>query len=171
LEVQEGVISKYIHTPMGPDVGKIGVLVAVESSSSNVEALTELGILGLFCLYSRSLLTFVSTSGIKVAMHVAAASPQFLKVQEVSREAEDKEKSIFLAQAAESGKKAEHMQKMVDGRVRKWHQEVVLLEQEFLIAGEGDKKKSVRMLLPTHTHTLYTHTHTHTHTHIGGQVC
>jgi elongation factor Ts len=154
LEVKEGVISKYIHTPMGSDVGKIGVLVALESSSSNVEALTELGI--------------------KVAMHVAAASPQFLKVQEVSKEAEDKEKSIFLAQAAESGKKPEHMQKMVDGRVRKWHQEVVLLEQEFLIAGEGDKKKSVRMLLPTHTHLTHTHNYTrihiNTHTLIGGQV-
>jgi len=123
IEVKEGIIAKYMHTPMGTDVGKLGVLVALETSCADK--------------------TKVGEVGVKLAMHIAAASPTFLTIQDVSKDAEEKEKSIFIGQAAESGKKAEHFEKIVTGRIRKWHQEVVLMEQEFLIAGEGDKKKTV----------------------------
>jgi elongation factor Ts len=127
VEIKEGIISKYIHTPMGTDVGKLGVLVALETSSTDAEKLADVGT--------------------KLAMHVAASSPLFLNVADVSKEAEEKEKSIFMAQAAESGKKPEHAAKMVTGRIRKWHQEVALMEQEFLISGDSDKKRSVGKFL------------------------
>jgi len=120
IEVKQGVIAKYMHTPMGTDVGKLGVLVALETTCTDEEKIREIGT--------------------KLAMHIAAGAPSFLTIKDVSKDAEEKEKSIFVAQAAESGKKPEHVEKMVTGRIRKWHQEIVLMEQEFLIAGEGEKK-------------------------------
>ena len=127
VEVKEGIISKYIHTPMGTNVGKLGVLVAIETSSTDAKQLAEIGT--------------------KLAMHVAASSPLFLTVADVSKDAEDKERAIFMAQAEESGKKPEHAEKMVTGRIRKWHQEIVLMEQEFLIGGDSEKKQSVGKFL------------------------
>jgi len=125
-----GVIGSYMHTPMGEGVGKLGALVALSLRSGSMDKSDAL-----------------REAATKVAMHIAAASPQFLSKDHISKADEDREKAIVIAQAVESGKKPEHAEKMVAGRMGKWMKEVVLTEQEFLISGDGDKKQSVSQYL------------------------
>jgi elongation factor Ts len=115
LEVSEGVIAGYMHNSVADNLGKIGVLVALESSGDK-EKLNELGR--------------------KIAMHVAAAFPQFLDPSSVSPEAAEREKSVLREQAIASGKPADIAEKMVEGRMRKFYEEVCLTEQIFVIDNE-----------------------------------
>ncbi|MBF0188979.1 MAG: elongation factor Ts [Magnetococcales bacterium] len=108
MSVENGVVSSYIH--MG---GKIGVLVALESSVSDTNALDELGK--------------------KVAMHVAASAPQFLDRNAVSSEALEREKAVLSDQARASGKPENIIEKMVTGRLNKYYGEVCLMEQAFIM--------------------------------------
>mmetsp|Transcript_6148 Transcript_6148/g.9783 ORF Transcript_6148/g.9783 Transcript_6148/m.9783 type:complete len:200 (+) Transcript_6148:153-752(+) len=124
IEVKEGVLAQYMHTPMGEKVGKLGVIVALESTADK-QALTGLGE--------------------SIAMHIAAAKPLYLEAKDIPVADEEHEKRIFSEQAAESGKPQNVIEKMVDGRVRKWHEEVVLLEQEYLL-GQGKKQKVLDVL-------------------------
>lgn len=117
VEVSNGVVVPYMHTAVVPNQGKIGVLVALESTG-DVAALTELGK--------------------KIAMHIAASSPKFLSVEDVDADTLAHEKSIYEEQAKASGKPANIIEKMVEGRIRKFHDEVVLLEQAFIM--DPDKK-------------------------------
>lgn len=117
LEVKQGVVATYVHNAVMPNVGKIGVLVALESSADK-EKLAELGK--------------------SIAMHIAAAAPTFRTISEVSTDALDREKAIFSEQAAASGKPANIIEKMVEGRIRKYYDEVVLEEQAFIM--DNDKK-------------------------------
>ncbi|MBO7244277.1 MAG: elongation factor Ts [Alphaproteobacteria bacterium] len=117
VEVTEGVVVPYMHTAVVPNQGKIGVLVALESTGDKA-ALSELGK--------------------KIAMHIAASSPKFLAVEDVDAETLAHEKSIYEEQAKASGKPANIIEKMVEGRIRKFHDEVVLLEQAFIM--DPDKK-------------------------------
>lgn len=117
VEVSNGVVVPYMHTAVVPNQGKIGVLVALESTADKA-ALTELGK--------------------KIAMHIAASSPRFLNVTDVDAETLAHEKSIYEEQAKASGKPANIIEKMVEGRIRKFHDEVVLLEQAFIM--DPDKK-------------------------------
>lgn len=110
--VENGVVVPYMHTAVVPNQGKIGVLVALESAADKAQ-LTELGK--------------------KIAMHIAAASPRFLSVEDVDAETLAHEKSIYEEQAKASGKPANIIEKMVEGRIRKFHEEVVLLEQAFIM--------------------------------------
>jgi elongation factor Ts len=98
-------------------MGRIGVLAALESTG-NAEKLMALGK--------------------QIAMHVAAANPQFLNIAGVDAAALEREKAIYKEQAAASGKPAEIIEKMVQGRVRKYYEEVVLLEQNYIM---DDKSK------------------------------
>mmetsp|Transcript_1377 Transcript_1377/g.3000 ORF Transcript_1377/g.3000 Transcript_1377/m.3000 type:complete len:343 (-) Transcript_1377:44-1072(-) len=123
LEVSEGCIVKYIHTPMGDDVGKLGVLVALESPLSANE---------------------LEPFGLELAMHIAAASPKYNTVEDIPQDAVEKESNIFRAQGAESGKPKDVVERMIAGRLKKWHEEVVLHEQEYLIVGQNEKKKKVK---------------------------
>lgn len=116
-----GGVFKYLHTPMGDSVGKVGCLVGLECATSQTEELAKLG-------YS-------------LAMHVAAGNPLYCHASDIPQADTDKEKNIFLQQAEESGKPRDIAEKMTAGRIKKWHQEVVLHEQEFLI-GEGEVKVS-----------------------------
>lgn len=117
VSVNNGVVVPYIHTAMAPGMGKIGVLVALESTGDTA-ALTE--------------------AGKKIAMHVAAANPRFLTVADVDAATIEHEKGIYAEQAKNSGKPEAIIAKMVEGRMRKFYEEVVLTEQAFIM--DPDKK-------------------------------
>ncbi len=115
LCADNGVVVGYIHNKLADGLGKIGVLVALESDGDNgkLEAL-----------------------GRQVAMHVAAARPQWLAVSEVDVAALERERHVLSEQARESGKPEAIIAKMVEGRLRKFYEETVLLEQVFVIDNE-----------------------------------
>lgn len=115
LEVSQGLVATYMHNALLPGLGKIGVLVALESSASK-DALRELGK--------------------KLAMHVAAASPEFLSIESVDTSALERERAVLAEQARASGKPEDVIAKMVEGRIRKYYEEVVMLEQVFIMDGE-----------------------------------
>jgi elongation factor Ts len=117
LAVDKGVVTSYIHTAIRPFLGKIGVLVALESTGET-EKLNALGK--------------------QIAMHVAAAQPQFLSIDLVDNASLEREKAIYRDQAIAAGKTPEIADKMVGGRIRKYYEEVVLLEQPYVM---DDKSK------------------------------
>ena len=106
----EGVVGSYIH--MG---GKIGVLVEVNCETD-------------FVARSDKFLALVKD----IAMHIAAAKPLFVNIADVDSASLEKEKEIFRAQAINEGKPAAIVEKMVEGRVKKYYKDVVLMEQEFV---------------------------------------
>lgn len=110
--VSQGVVATYIHNAIAPDLGRIAVLVAVESAG-DAEVLKDVGR--------------------KIAMHVAATQPQSLSTDDLDPAAIEREKAIFTEQALESGKPAQVVEKMVEGRIRKFFEEVVLLKQAFVM--------------------------------------
>jgi elongation factor Ts len=120
LSVSPGVVASYIHNATGPDLGKIGVLVAVESSGDQAK---------------------VAALGKQIAMHIAAASPIALSPADVPADVVARERAIFAEQARESGKPANVIEKMVEGRLRKFYEEQVLLQQIFVIDGETPVNK------------------------------
>ena len=122
LEVGSGVVASYMHNALKPGLGKIGVLVAVESGTEH-EALEALGR--------------------QVGMHVAAANPTALDVGAVDPAALERERSVLAEQARASGKAEAIIDKMVEGRIRKYYEEVVLLEQVWVHDGESRVKAVV----------------------------
>lgn len=114
LSVSQGVVSSYIHSAVSPGLGKIGVLVALESAGDSAK-LAELGK--------------------QLAMHIAAARPDSLNVSDLDPVKIEREKAIVLEQTAASGKPAEIVAKMVEGRMRKYYEEVVLMEQVYVMDG------------------------------------
>ncbi len=115
LSVASGVVSSYIHNAVVPNLGKIGVLVALESTG-DVEKLSALGK--------------------QIAMHVAAANPLALSVDALDPAVVERERAVLAEQARESGKSEEIIAKMTEGRLRKFYEESVLNEQLFVIDGE-----------------------------------
>jgi elongation factor Ts len=122
VSVSDGVVASYVHGAVAPNMGKIGVLVGLESAGDK-------GKLAEF--------------GKQVAMHIAAANPLWVSQDEVDTEAVDREREVLADQARESGKPEEIVQKMVDGRLRKYYEEVCLLNQTFVIDGESKVSKAV----------------------------
>jgi elongation factor Ts len=112
LTVKEGVVATYIHNAVSEGLGKLGVLVAIETTG-NVEA--------------------AAAFGRQVAMHVAATNPLALTAAEVDPAAVEREKAVFTESARQSGKPDNIIEKMVEGRLRKFYEEVVLLSQAFVI--------------------------------------
>jgi elongation factor Ts len=110
--VSEGAIASYVHSAIVPDLGKIGVLVAVEGKGDQAK---------------------LAEMGRKIAMHVAATNPLSLSTDDLDPAAIDREKAIFTEQALASGKPAGVVEKMVEGRIRKFFEEVVLLKQAFVM--------------------------------------
>jgi elongation factor Ts len=106
-----------MHNAARANLGKIGVLVAVEGNADGAK-MQELGK--------------------HIAMHIAATNPISLNIAEVPVEAVNREKAIFSEQALASGKPANIVEKMVEGRIRKFYEEVVLEEQNFIM--DPDKK-------------------------------
>lgn len=117
ISVNNGVVCSYVHNAVRNGLGKIGVLVALESTANKAK-LEELGK--------------------HIAMHIAATAPIALNIAGVAPEAVEHEKSIFAEQAKASGKPANIIEKMVEGRIRKFYEEVVLEEQAFIM--DPDKK-------------------------------
>lgn len=115
ISVQNGVVASYVHSAVAPNLGKIGILVALESAGDK-EKLHALGK--------------------QIAMHIAAARPDVLNISEVSSANLEREKAIFADQAKASGKPDNIIEKMVEGRIRKYYEEVVLLEQIYVIDGK-----------------------------------
>jgi elongation factor Ts len=122
LAVEQGVVASYMHNSLAPGLGKIGVLVALESDAPS-EAL--------------------ATLGRQLAMHVAAANPQFLDQASVPAAALDRERAVLRDQASVTGKSEEIVARMVEGRLRKFYEETVLLDQVFVIDGETRVSKVV----------------------------
>ena len=116
LEVSSGVVSTYVHNAIVPNAGKIAVAVALESSSTDFDKL--------------------STFGKALAMHVAAARPLVLKESEVDAGLLARERDIAAEKAKESGKPDNIIQGMVEGRIRKFYEEIVLLNQIYVIDGK-----------------------------------
>jgi elongation factor Ts len=116
LSVANGVVASYMHNSLAPNLGKIGVLVALESTAS-ADVLAPLGR--------------------QLAMHVAAANPQYLDRTSVSAAALERERDVLRAQADTTGKAADIVERMVEGRLRKFYEDTVLLDQLYVIDGES----------------------------------
>jgi elongation factor Ts len=123
LHVKNGVVSAYVHNAVSSNMGKIGVLVALESDSKETEKLKDLGR--------------------KIAMHVAAANPSYLCSKCVPQNVVNNERSIILEQAKEIGKPSDIAEKMAEGRIKKFYEEVVLLEQPFVMDNKAKVKDVV----------------------------
>ena len=124
LSVEEGVVSAYVHNKSADGMGKIGVLVALESSGDKDK---------------------LADFGRQLAMHVAAASPLALLPEELDGEVIDRERAIYSEQANASGKPPEIVEKMVEGRLRKeFFQQVVLMQQTFVIDGKATVEQAVK---------------------------
>lgn len=115
LEVKNGVVVGYVHNAISPGLGKIGVLVALESTGDKAK---------------------LEALGKQIAMHVAAANPQFLDSASVTPEAIEREKNVIRDTAKASGKPADIIEKMLEGRMRKFYEEICLLDQVFVMDGE-----------------------------------
>ncbi len=122
LSVGQGVVATYVHNQVVPGAGRIGVLVGIESTGDQVK---------------------LAALGKQLAMHVAAAQPRYLTVSDVDSGALDRERAILTEQAQDSGKPPEIIAKMVEGRLRKFYEEVVLVEQTYVIDGETKVAKAI----------------------------
>jgi elongation factor Ts len=123
LVVPTGVVATYVHNALKPGLGKIGVLVALEAP-------TELDGLELL--------------GRQIGMHVAATRPDALDINAVDPAALDRERNILIETARQSGKPDNIIEKMIEGRIRKYYEEVVLLEQVWVHDGESRVKAIVQ---------------------------
>jgi elongation factor Ts len=122
LSAGQGGVFSYVHNALGPGIGKIGVIVALTSTI----APDELAVLGK-----------------QLAMHIAAASPLYLDVASVPKSALEREREVLREQARATGRPEEIIEKMVDGRLRKFYEEVVLLEQIFVV----DQKTKISLVV------------------------
>ena len=116
LSVEKGVVASYLHAAAAPGLGRIGVLVAI-SSEGVADALNQLGH--------------------QLAMHIAAANPKSISIADLNADDLERERNVLRDQAEGSGKPAEIVEKMVEGRLRKYYEDFVLLNQTFIIDGES----------------------------------
>ena len=115
-----GALGSYMHNALIPGLGKIGVLVALESEADAAA---------------------FETLGKQIAMHVAAAKPQAVNRDGLDQAVVERERDVLVEQARESGKPEEIIEKMIEGRMRKYYEEVCLLDQIFVIDGESKIEK------------------------------
>jgi len=115
LSVKDGVIASYVHNSSAENMGMISVLVALESSGDKAKLME---------------------TGKQIAMHVAASRPQTLNKEGVSQDMIQREKDIFTEQSRASGKPDDIIAKMIEGRIRKFLEEIVLLDQVFVMDGK-----------------------------------
>ena len=115
LEVSNGAVVPYMHNTTADGLGRIGVLVALESAADEA---------------------VLVALGKQIAMHIAATSPASLSIEDLDADAVARERDVLIEQAKASGKPQEIAEKMVEGRMKKYYQEVVLLEQTSVIDGE-----------------------------------
>ena len=116
LTVEQGAVATYTHNTIKPGLGKIGCLVALKAPSEE---------------------DAIVTLGRQIGMHIAATNPQALDISSVDPASLERERAVLIEQARASGKPEAIIEKMVDGRVKKFYEEVVLLEQVFVVDGEN----------------------------------
>jgi elongation factor Ts len=119
VSVGTGTVAAYVHNALAPGLGKIGVLVGLESSGDKAK---------------------LAALGKQLAMHVAAANPQALTAEAVDAAAVERERAILAEKAKASGKPDKVVGMMVEGGLRKFYEDVVLLEQTYVIDGESKVK-------------------------------
>ncbi len=112
ITVDDGVVGTYVHNAVADGLGKIGVIVGLQSTGNK---------------------TVLAMLGKQVAMHIAAAMPIAVRPEEVDSSVLDRERDIFVDQARQSGKPEAVIEKMVEGRIRKFYEEVTLLKQPFVV--------------------------------------
>ncbi|WP_026380132.1 translation elongation factor Ts [Afifella pfennigii] len=112
VSAEPGVVASYAHAAAAPGLGKIGVLVALQSNGDKDK---------------------LAAFGRQIAMHVAAANPLSVDIDGLDADTVARERAVFAEQARESGKPAQIIDKMVDGRMRKFYEESVLLKQAFVM--------------------------------------
>jgi elongation factor Ts len=122
VSVELGAVFSYIHNEIGNGVGKIGVLVGLESAAD---------------------VAVLEVTGKQVAMHVAAANPQSIDRDGLDQELVRRERDVLSQQARDSGKPEEIIGKMVEGRMRKFYEESCLVDQTFVIDGESKVGKVI----------------------------
>ena len=125
LEVSEGILVSYVHNNVADGLGRLGVLVALESKAENNNLLE---------------------TGKQVAMHIAATSPKSLNIEDLDPQIVQREREVLIDQAMASGKPKEIAEKMVQGRMNKFYQEVVLNEQVSVVDGETKIKDLIKKL-------------------------
>ena len=116
ISVTKGVIASYIHNQVVEGMGKIGVLVGLESEADNNQ---------------------LEDLGKKLAMHIAATNPISINIEDIPTDVLEREKNILEEEARASGKPEEIIEKMTEGKLKKYYQESVLLEQIFVVDGES----------------------------------
>jgi elongation factor Ts len=119
ISVSQGAVVPYVHNAAAEGLGRIGVLVGLQSSATA---------------------DVLQAVGKQLAMHIAATSPASLSVDDLDPSLVARERDVLIEQAKASGKPQEIAEKMVEGRMRKFYEEVVLLEQIFVIDGESKVK-------------------------------
>jgi len=122
ISVGHGVVGTYVHGAVAPGLGKIGVLVGVESTGAP-DKLEQIGK--------------------QVAMHIAAANPLAVRVDDLDQAVVARERAILAEQARESGKPAGVIEKMVEGRLRKFYEEAVLMSQAFVVDADKTVEQAV----------------------------
>ncbi len=122
LTVENGIVASYIHNAAANGMGKIGVLVALESTGDTAK---------------------LEDLGRKIAMHIAATSPASLDVDDLDPTLVEREKNVLTEQARESGKPEAVIEKMITGRMNKFYQEVCLMKQDFVMNPDLSVEKAV----------------------------
>jgi elongation factor Ts len=122
IAVSPGVVATYVHNASGPELGKIGVLVAVKSTADEGKLMAL---------------------GKQIAMHIAAANPLALTAEHLSKDVIERERAVQADIARQSGKPENVIEKMMEGRMRKFYEESVLMSQVFVIDGETPISKVV----------------------------
>ena len=125
LTVSNGVVISYVHNSVKDGLGRLGVLVGIESEADKVS---------------------LSVVGKQIAMHIAATSPQSLNIEDLDQDLVKRERQVLIDQSIASGKPSEIAEKMVVGRMQKFYQDVVLNEQTFVIDGETKIKDVIKKL-------------------------
>jgi elongation factor Ts len=116
-------IYTYVHNALVPGMGQIGVVVAINGDDTRIDEI-----------------------GNKIAMHIAANKPEFMTIADVDPKAVEREKKVFIESGATAGKPENIVEKMVEGRIKKWYAESVLEEQPFVM----DPSKTVKDVIAEH---------------------
>jgi elongation factor Ts len=124
LEVPQGVVAGYVHGPLAPAFGRLGVLVALDSPGDKAR---------------------VAETGRQLAMHVAASNPHAVSADKIDPALVQRERAIHADQARASGKPDNIVEKMVEGRMRKFYEESALLEQAFVVDPDKRVKEAVQV--------------------------
>ena len=120
LSVNDGVVVGYMHNAVAPNLGKIGVLVALESAGDKAK---------------------LEALGKQIAMHAAAAFPKFLTREDVDAATVERERNVLREKAIAEGAKPEIVEKKLEGGIRKFYEDIVLLEQVFVMDGQTKMSK------------------------------